>query len=60
MPHRDDAALAQALRTLAQDPELRRRLGQAGQRRVVEHFTQSAMAERHIALYQRILDEDAG
>jgi hypothetical protein len=37
---------------------MRRRLGQAGQRRVAEQFTQAAMAERHIALYQRILDED--
>jgi glycosyltransferase involved in cell wall biosynthesis len=49
-------ALAQALSTLAHDPELRRRLGQAGQRRVAEHFTQSAMAERHVALYERILE----
>jgi rhamnosyl/mannosyltransferase len=58
VPLRDVGALAQALRTLAHDPELRRRMGQAGQRRVVEQFTQSAMAERHVALYQRILDEE--
>jgi len=25
---------------------------------VVEQFTQAAMAERHVALYQRILDEE--
>jgi glycosyltransferase involved in cell wall biosynthesis len=54
VPLRDVAALAQALETLSHDPALRRRLGQAGQRRVVEHFTQAVMAERHVALYERI------
>jgi rhamnosyl/mannosyltransferase len=57
VPLRDVGALAQALGTLAHDPGLRHRLGQAGQRRVAEHFTQSVMAERHVALYHRILDE---
>lgn len=54
VPLRDVAALARALETLSRDPGLRRRLGQAGQRRVLEHFRQSTMAERHIALYERI------
>jgi glycosyltransferase involved in cell wall biosynthesis len=60
VPLRDVGALAQALSTLAHDPALRHRLGQAGQRRVAEHFTQSTMAERHVALYQRILESPRG
>jgi hypothetical protein len=30
-------------------------MGEAGRKRVAERFTQSAMAEKHIALYQRVL-----
>jgi hypothetical protein len=30
-------------------------MGEAGRKRVGERFTQSAMAEKHIALYQRVL-----
>jgi glycosyltransferase involved in cell wall biosynthesis len=55
VPLRDVGALAQALDTLSRDAALRHRMGQAGQRRVIEHFTQAAMAERHLALYHRIL-----
>ncbi|HEX5386093.1 MAG TPA: glycosyltransferase [Gemmatimonadales bacterium] len=55
VPLRDVGALAQALETLGHDRGLRGRLGQAGQRRVAEQFTQTAMAERHVALYERIL-----
>jgi glycosyltransferase involved in cell wall biosynthesis len=50
-------ALASALERLAYDPRLRRTMGDAGRKRVVERFTQSAMAEKHIALYERILAE---
>jgi glycosyltransferase involved in cell wall biosynthesis len=54
VPLRDVGALAQALETLARDPELRKRLGEAGRKRVASKFTQAAMAEKHIALYERI------
>ena len=56
VPLRDVGALAQALETLSHDAALRRRLGQAGQRRVIEQFSQTQMAQRHVALYQRILE----
>jgi rhamnosyl/mannosyltransferase len=56
VPLRDVGALAQALETLSRDATLRWRLGQAGQRRVIEQFTQTQMAQRHIKLYQRILE----
>ena len=32
-------------------------MGEAGRKRVAERFTQSVMAEKHIALYERILAE---
>ena len=54
VPLRDVPALANALETLSHDPARRRTMGEAGRRRVQERFTQTAMAERHIELYQRI------
>ena len=54
VPLRDVPALAQALEALSHDPVRRRTLGEAGRRRVAERFTQAAMAERHIELYERI------
>lgn len=40
----DTPALAAALARLAEDPALRRRLGEGGRRRVVEHFSWRAVA----------------
>jgi glycosyltransferase involved in cell wall biosynthesis len=54
VPLRDISALADALERLSRDPALRERLGNAGRERVGQHFTQSSMAERHLALYERI------
>jgi rhamnosyl/mannosyltransferase len=54
VPLRDVPALANALEALCHDPARRRTMGEAGRRRVQERFTQTAMAERHIGLYQRI------
>jgi glycosyltransferase involved in cell wall biosynthesis len=54
VPLRDVPALARALETLSRDPARRRSMGEAGRRRVAERFTQQAMAERHIELYERI------
>lgn len=55
VPIRDVPALADALRRLAADPELRARMGAAGKRRVAEHFTRQRMAAAHVALYERVL-----
>ena len=41
----DPVALAEAIRRLAADPQLRRRMGEAGQRRVAEKFTLDRQAE---------------
>jgi glycosyltransferase involved in cell wall biosynthesis len=58
VPLRDVPALAQALEALCRDPERRRRMGEAGRRRVAERFTRSAMAAQHIGLYEGILGRE--
>jgi glycosyltransferase involved in cell wall biosynthesis len=55
VPLRDVNALARALDALSRDPARRASMGDAGRRRVAERFTQSAMAAKHLELYQRIL-----
>jgi rhamnosyl/mannosyltransferase len=54
VPLRDVGALARALETLSRDNGRRAMMGEAGRKRVQERFTQTAMASRHIELYQRI------
>ena len=54
VPLRDVPALAHALESLSHDPERRRKMGEAGRKRVADRFTQTAMAEKHIELYERI------
>ena len=55
VPPGDPAALANALRDLLGDPALRRRLGEAGRRRVAQEFTAARMAARTVALYRDVL-----
>jgi glycosyltransferase involved in cell wall biosynthesis len=52
VPSRDPAALARALLQLWSDEDLGRRLGQAGRRRVEEHFD----LRRMMAKYERLYD----
>jgi glycosyltransferase involved in cell wall biosynthesis len=47
-------ALAQALREVLADPDLARRMGEAGRARVEEGFTASAMVEQFAALYESV------
>jgi glycosyltransferase involved in cell wall biosynthesis len=54
VPVDDDAALAEALRALADDADLRARMGRAGRRRAVEHFSAAAMAQAYERLYREI------
>lgn len=55
VPPADDEALAGAILRLAGDLELRRRMGQAGRRRFLQHFTVEAMVEKTVSLYERVL-----
>jgi rhamnosyl/mannosyltransferase len=55
VPLRDAGALARALEDMVEDPLRRQRMGAAGRDRVERQFTRALMAERHIALYQRVM-----
>ncbi len=55
VPPEDAEGLAGALRRLAEDPEARRRLGEAAHRRAVEHFSIEREAAAYGALYSEML-----
>ncbi len=54
VPIRDPRALADAMRLLANDPDLREKFGRAGRTRVKERFTVGRMTEAHLDLYARV------
>lgn len=60
VPPRDPDALAAALARLASDAALRRRMGEAGRRRVVERFTIQAHARKTEEAYLRLLGDARG
>ena len=55
VPPADPAALAAALLRVAQDPALRRKLGEAGRERVATQFTLDACVAKYRALYDELL-----
>jgi len=55
VPSRDPDALAQAIARLLRDPELWRKMGQAGRRRVEQHFSVEQMVRRTESLYEELL-----
>jgi|LSQX01.2.fsa_nt_gb glycosyltransferase involved in cell wall biosynthesis len=56
VPAGDAPALAEGLKTLAADPELRRRLGSRGRELVVERHTWPASAGKLAELYRQLLN----
>lgn len=58
-PEGDAGALAQALRKLLADPELRTRLAQDGRRRAEQHYTWERVAEQTYELYRNVLKSQA-
>jgi D-inositol-3-phosphate glycosyltransferase len=55
VPPRDVPAVRGALERLLGDPELRRRMGQAGRERVREHFAWPAVTDATLAAYEEAL-----
>jgi glycogen synthase len=52
IPPGDVPALTQAMRTLLGDEQLRRRLGEAARRRVLQEYTIERMTEKTLAVYE--------
>jgi glycosyltransferase involved in cell wall biosynthesis len=59
VPAADPAALAQAIATLAQSPDLRARFGAAARALAVERFAADAIGRATVGLYQQLIDGSA-
>ena len=59
LPTRPYGPLADALVRLADDPDLRERLGRAGRRRVLEHFDQRRQCERLEEIYAAVQSRES-
>lgn len=57
VPARDAAGLAEAILTLLNDPERRRRMGQTGRARAVRDFAREVIWEGYIRLYRELLEQ---
>ena len=55
VPPGDSQALAEALACLLSDPEMRRRMGRAGQERVRAEFTVDRVIDRTLAVYESVM-----
>ena len=55
VPPEDPGALADALQRLAEDPELRRRMGEAARLRLLHGFTEAHVKQALLSAYQSVL-----
>jgi len=55
VPPENPEALAAALKYVLTHPDEARQMGEAGRRRVEEHFTIEAMVRRHIEVYEQVI-----
>ena len=55
VPPKDPDALAEALQKLIADPELRRRMGQAGREKALREFTLDRMLRETERVYEGVL-----
>jgi glycosyltransferase involved in cell wall biosynthesis len=55
VPAQDPPALARAIERMLRDPEMARRLAEAGRDHVTRLFTWPAVADRVEAVYRRVL-----
>lgn len=58
VPPEDPEALAKAIEKLSNDPELRRSMGQAARRRVLEYYTESHVKSSVATIYRRLLGDN--
>jgi len=56
VPPRDPSKLGEAILRLANDNELRKRMGEAGRKRVEEHFPLDKCVDNYVRLYECLLD----
>jgi glycosyltransferase involved in cell wall biosynthesis len=56
VPEGDVNALRAAIEQLYRDPALHAELSRRGRQRVLDQFTQAAIARRHVAVYQQMLE----
>ncbi|MBI5968764.1 MAG: glycosyltransferase family 4 protein [Deltaproteobacteria bacterium] len=56
VPPRNALALAQAIRRLLEDPELRLKMGQAARRRITSLFTWEKAARQMVGVYKEVID----
>jgi len=55
VPRADAAAAAEGILKIAGDPDLRRKLGGAGRRRIARDFSVERMVERYVSLYRELV-----
>lgn len=55
VPPDDPRALAEAIVRLLDDPDLAERVGDGQRRFILDHFSIDAVADEHLALYQRVI-----
>jgi glycosyltransferase involved in cell wall biosynthesis len=53
---KDAIALANAIQTLIEDPELRNKMGQAGRALAEEAFAIEKIVEQHMDIYRELLE----
>ena len=56
VPAEDISALSDAIATLMDEDQLRQQLGAAGQQRMQNEFSIDTMADKHIELYEAVLN----
>jgi glycosyltransferase involved in cell wall biosynthesis len=56
VPVKDAAALARAIRTLLENPDLARRLGRAGRQRILDNFSLQRMVSKTEEHYEKLIE----
>ncbi len=58
VPSEDAAALAEAIRRLIRNDEIRRKMGEAGYQKIIRHFTFESQTPKLIRIYDSILNNE--